>query len=472
MKKIQNFIIILFFAVVTSGCSSDFVEIYNKTSISPDVFPSTMAQMDLLTNSMYGAIHTYHLYGFVWLPLSIYLYDHTSDLSWTADMARNVMALNKTIPSAEYNTSVFTGIFKMIEACNSVLEAADRYAEKSAQASELPALNYIKGQALYLRAFAYWHAQIYCQVEPTGMGVPLKDKVPKTIDEMLKERSTTAEYWDFVIKDLTEASALLAGKTDTRRATEWAAKALLAKAYAFSGDWANAKPALKDVIDNSGKELVPFETYRQMFNGDSNYEFNKESLYEVDLSVDMSQWGAWDPSGGSSMPMIFAATYVNGSGGTQAAGWGNNFIHDKNLSRFGFTLPVPVLTPNPAYDASREITAQNMKEVCSPEYIQASLAVRREKTVDPRLFISCAQPYIDTLHTIDNGILTKRLVGHFIDVESSYQAWSHKKFINLLGQESDLSMNSGANIPFIRLADIYLLYAESCKDTEPATALE
>lgn len=467
MKRIKNILLITIISVITFGCS-DYLDVYDKTSVSPDVFPTTMEQMDLLTNSMYANTHSMGLYGFYWFPLGVYLYDHSSDLGWIAENTRNFIALNKTEPSGGYITSSYTEIFKGVQLSNTLLESISEFEAGYAEPSQISKLNYLKGQALFMRAWSYWHAQIFCQLEPDAMGVPLMEKPATTVDEMMMPRSTTAEYWAFMVKDLTEASSLLAGYTDPTRATEWAAKAFLAKVYAQSGDWTKAKPALKDVIDNSGKELVPFETYKNMFNGDSNYEFNRESLFEIDLTVDMNTWGAWTASTGSSMPMVFAPTYVNTEGKPTGAGWSNNFVHDKNVYRFGFDLPIPTRTANPDYDASKDVSADNMDMICSTEYVQASLDMRANKTVDPRLFISCAQPFIDTM-TVNN---VKVLYHHFMDIPEEFQAWSHKKFTNLNGPESDLSMNSGANIHFLRLADIYLLYAEACKDSEPAVALE
>jgi hypothetical protein len=150
------------------------------------------------------------------------------------------------------------------------------------------------------------------------------------------------------------------------------------------------------------------------------------------------------------------------------SGWSNNFVHDKNVYRFGFNLPVPERIPNPAYDDTKPVTAENMNLICSPEYVAASKAIRDNKTVDPRLFLSCAQPFIDIMQVGGVNVFYY----HFMDVPNEYQAWSHKKYTNLLGTEGDISMNNGSNLHFLRLADIYLLYAEACKDSEPAVALE
>ncbi len=82
---------------------------------------------------------------------------------------------------------------------------------------------------------------------------------------MMVPRFTVREFWDFIIQDLTEAIPLVAGKTDPTRVTEWAVKGLLAKAYAQAGRMDTARPLLKEIIDNSGKDLVEFDIYKNMF---------------------------------------------------------------------------------------------------------------------------------------------------------------------------------------------------------------
>ena len=129
----------------------------------------------------------------------------------------------------------------------------------------------MKGQALFNRALAYWHGQIFFEIESKkdGLGLPLIDKVPKALDEMMPQRATTEQTWDFVIETLKDAISLLKGhNSDPTRATEWAAKGLLAKVYMQARRPVEAKPILEDIINNSGKKLVPYSVYSNMFYAD------------------------------------------------------------------------------------------------------------------------------------------------------------------------------------------------------------
>jgi starch-binding outer membrane protein, SusD/RagB family len=65
------------------------------------------------------------------------------------------------------------------------------------------------------------------------------------------------------------------------RATKWAAKTYLAKAYMFQKKWTAAKTLLEDVKNNSGKKLMTnyHENYRNITNN------NAESIFEVEFSI-------------------------------------------------------------------------------------------------------------------------------------------------------------------------------------------
>jgi hypothetical protein len=475
-KRVFRNVLILIVSVTTFGCS-DFFDIYDRGTVSPNIFPTSMDQLDLMLNAIYGETKTNGLYGFYWLPMGIYLYDHTSDLDWTAEPDRSYQSLNHTDPTCSYIRNSYAELFKLIELSNALMEAIDKFkADGYAQETDVPTLDYMKGQALFFRALGYWHGQIFCQPDPQGLAIPLWDHVPVTVEEMSASRPTTAEFWEFIIRDLTEAIPLLANhNTDYVRVTGWAAKSLLAKAYAQAGSLANAKPVLKDIITNSGKGLVPFETYKNMFFGDSRYEYTRETIFDIDVTVDMQQWGPWGSvPAGSGMPMVFAPNFLNlDDGKSLASGWSNNFIHEKNIYRFGFNLEPPVLVDNPDYDPAKPRALDNLEKTPPADYLRASQEMRINKTVDPRLFISCGQPFVETTLMDDGRVTVYHLPPNVTEAEASrMHAWSHRKFTNIKGTEGAISMSSGANFPVIRMADLYLLYAEACAGDEPEVALE
>ncbi|MCG8580503.1 MAG: RagB/SusD family nutrient uptake outer membrane protein, partial [Bacteroidales bacterium] len=167
---------------------------------------------------------------------------------------------------------------------------------------------YIEGviaEAKFIRAFVYMDlVQFYG-------GVPLRIKPTEGIEEALEmPRSTQEQVWMQIISDLEEVQDLLPSTAIAGRATKWAAKGLLAKAYLTRGgypvgnyensEWFKkaAEKAL-EVIDGSGKTLNPttpgsenaFREYGKQFLVSG--ENSPESLFEIQfLETDYgSGWG-------------------------------------------------------------------------------------------------------------------------------------------------------------------------------------
>lgn len=484
MKKIFKYICCASIAISMSGCS-DYLEVNDEGSVSPNNFPRSLEQVDLMLNSAYAGSHTQGLYAFYWFPMGMYLYDKTSNIYSNYDDRANQLT-NNTDPSCQYTTWTYAGIMQWIQYSNSALEGIEDYRPLAAE-SEIAQLDYMRGQALFNRALAYWHAQIFFELESKsdGLGFPIIDKVATTIDEMMPARASVSETWQFVIDTLNEAIPLLKGKTDKTRATEWAAKGLLAKVYMQARRTSEAIPVLEDIINNSGAKLMPYETYKEMFYADEAYEFNNETLYEIDMTCNMKQNGPWAAfTTGSAMQMVFGPWPLNldfrfkkPAEGVEIStcstgAWGNNYVHDRNLPRFGFNLPNPgSRVENPDFKNGKR-TVDNLPWILDPSYAAQSQEIRDNKTADPRLFICAAQPYFDKMKDARGQVTYYDRSPEALDYFNEWYCWNHKKFTNREGTEQSLNYSSGANFPVIRLADIYLLYAEAIKDTNPAVALE
>ena len=472
-------------SVMFVGCA-DFMEVSDDSSVSPDVFPTSLNQVDLMLNSAYAGGHLQGLYAFYWFPMGIYLYDNTSNTYGTYDDRGNQLS-NNTDPDCQYTTQTYADIMKWIQLSNAAIEGIERY-RPAASESGYSQLNYMKGQALFNRALAYWHAQVFFEIESKkgSLGFPIIKKVPKTLDEMMPQRATTADTWQFVVETLNEAIPLLKGHVDKTRATEWGAKGLLTKVLMQARRPQEAKPVLEDIINNSGAKLMPFNVYSNMFYADEKYEFNDETLYEIDMTMNPKQNGPWEGyTTGSAMQMVFGPWPMNldfrwkkpVSGveiATQATGaWGNNYVHDMNIHRFGFNEPNPgCRVANPDFNSKAARSINNLPWILDPAYKLRSQQIRDNKEADPRLFISAAQPYFDTLRDTKKRETYYDRSPEALDYYSEWLCWNHKKFTNREGFESSLNYSSPANIPIIRLADIYLLYAEVLKDSDPAVALE
>ena len=490
MKNLVYILASSYLMLSVTSCS-DFFDIQDKTTVSDKIFPTTIDQIDMMLTTAYYGSHTNGLYGQYWFDCGIMMWDHTTDVDNTYD-DRGQLLLENASSDNSYVRRQYSDIMKWVGKSNDVLDAIDAYrANNEVPPSDEAKLDYIRGQALFNRALAYWHGQIFFEIEskPEGLGLPLYDHTPVAVEDMMAPRSTTAACWEFVIQTLQEAVTLLTGHNEEARATEWSAKGLLAKAYMQARQPQHARPVLEDIIRNSGKKLVSFDDYSKMFYVSTAwgnaYEFNEESLYELDMTTN---WGGGPRSKktGSAMQMIMAPWVLDLDIAVKAAegdeldprtstagGWGNNYVADANVVRFGFTLGGPgKRVANPDYNPQKERTIDNFPIRVRPEYVAQSMAIRENRVADPRLYISAAQTYIDQRFD-SKGRLTvvDKPQSMYAEVPDK-MAWSFKKYMNMDGLESQINFSSPANFYIVRLADIYLLYAEVLQDSEPALALE
>lgn len=121
-----------------------------------------------------------------------------------------------------------------------------------------------EGEAKFLRALAYFdlvrmYAHPYTVADAATLpGIPLR--LNSARQEV--KRSTVAESYAQIIKDLKDAETLLPASNSVY-ATKWAAKAILAKVYFQMNDFVNAYAYANDVIANGG---FGFDTnYRRRF---------------------------------------------------------------------------------------------------------------------------------------------------------------------------------------------------------------
>lgn len=506
MKRIYTILVIA--AWMLTGCK-DFFDIQNPQTLSTDNFPATMEQVDLLVTAAYAQDHAIGTYAFYWFPMGIYLYDHTTDIYGSYD-ERATSQDNYTAIDSRYITTTYTDLCKWMKFATTGIMGINRYRENGATKSEQEALDFALGECYFNRALAYWHAQIFFELQPDALGFPIIDTVISDVEALKLSRATVRDTWTFMLSDCKKAVALLTGhNADPFRATEWAAKGLLAKMYMqslylFPENAAEAQTLLEDIIHNSGKTLASYDVYQDMFFGNEANEHNIESLYEITMTSNYNQDGPWEGyTTGSGMPMVYAPWYVDldvrfRKGredqvdpltqendviiSKKSSQWGNNFIHDRNIARFGFGNfygdTVPRLTFNPAYDFNAPRSLQNFPYMISiPGYAAEALALKNDPAkVDPRLKLVAGQPYVDK-YINAKGDTTVYDRSSEANNRPDRLAWAHRKYTNIRGVEMGAAPygkneSSDCNFYVIRMADIYLLYAELMADKSPATALE
>jgi hypothetical protein len=480
----------LILAVVSLvGCESDLKNVSDPSVYSTSNYPASISDLNSILASCYSNLRGEGLFGFHFLPKALSNCTHTANASYGGDLSWNEMANTNLSVTNQYSTEAYTNLYIGVKNCNVTLAGADFYMAHYGTAADQQNVNYIKGQAYFLRAYYYFNLECLfgeSYITPTTgsdvMGVPLYRSVPTTLDSTQVARASARDVWNLIISDLQQSATLLKGKTwtgtDEGRISEWAAKGLLGKAYVFTQDWANAKTTLLDVIQNSGKTLMPFSIYSDMFDGNSANEFNNESLFE--LNVDGNSFGDYGVYGNTPN-----ATTINGliwpawalgadgtEGSAMANGYGNETVHDKNVLRFGYNIGYYNLVNNPNFDSSQPASYKNPKLIMDPAYRQEALAVRANKTCDPRLFVNCVQPWIDTVKPDGVTDYPAAKPSVYANQYATY-GFSFRKYSPVNFNENADGPADTWNYLLLRMADVYLLYAEACMNSsDNATALE
>lgn len=471
---------VTFFLAVTA-CKDDFLDVPRTDILSVDNFPSKPEDLDFLLYDLYGRLRNtyYNSDNFVRFGMTM---SHETDQAYIG-AEFNFHAQNSLLASNSNVTNLWNGLFENIAKSNAFLDAVEGYRQRNPNA--LPEvtkqLTIREGQARFLRALYYFQAVAFFGegfiVQPgdeNKMGVPLFTKVASSIEESTKERATVGEVWNFVIQDLETAEQQLTGITftgnDRARAGIWAIKGILGKMYLYTQQYDKAKAKLKEVIDNSGKKLVPYATYQNMFNGSN--EFNDESIFE--LNYNASRQGEWNTAQQSSsfIGIFTSPAFMNADRKYDKNGFGNLYVHDKNLMRMGYNYPDP-LDENKLKDGDVWKSDAIIKAELMP-YLTAAKQIRESKAADPRLYVSALQPYYDSLYIQDKPQPVVKNTGEGVNLSKNY-TWSVRK--NVATNRGIWSSGQGpamdGNIYILRLADVYLMYAESLiKTGDNTTALE
>lgn len=207
----------------------------------------------------------------------------------------------------------WNALYVMVYRTNAILDKIDDVEFKDATKK-----NNIKGEALALRAWAYYNLGI------NFGGVPLIDRTLSTEETLKVARSTQDETFAFAATDYKAAIDLLPAEWTGKnlgRVTKYAAMAGLARLYMFQSNFSSAAPLLKSVID-SGKYAMA-EKYEDCF--DDGFDNTEERVWEVQFMTGGLKEGntfcaSWLPAGyvgdfgpwpGSSASQPVAEDFVN-----------------------------------------------------------------------------------------------------------------------------------------------------------------
>ena len=165
------------------------------------------------------------------------------------------------------NEAYWEANYHNIANCNTVLDNIEVVSDSTLKIQ-------LEGEAKFLRAYHYFN-----MVRLYGPLFLVTERIG--IDEAnTMERSSVEDVYTQIESDLLDAADLLPTSYDDDekgRATQWAAKTLLAKVYLTLEDYESAETLLEDVEDYSGHRLL--DSYDDVF--DINNELNDEIIFAV-----------------------------------------------------------------------------------------------------------------------------------------------------------------------------------------------
>jgi tetratricopeptide (TPR) repeat protein len=260
----NKILISVIFLILLSSCKKDFLNLASPTSLSTPVYFKTQTDFESAINGAYTPLRG--LYNGAWAMGELrsdnttYKYNPNDRGTIQAEYVKDFTDQNTNpVPQSKYVTD-----YAIIARANQVLAPIDAV---SFDATEK---NNIKGQAYFLRAFAYFDLVQYFG------SVPLHLTPVTTLSGTSLPLSSVDDVYKQIISDAQQAAALLPNKATQTvgRVTSGSASTLLGNVYIVLKRWADAETVLKSV---TGYSLMA--NYADVY--DPAQKNNKESIFEI-----------------------------------------------------------------------------------------------------------------------------------------------------------------------------------------------
>lgn len=280
-------------AASLSSCVNDWLDVAPSDGTDADAALTSSSDLDAARTGMYKALkgnssfvdyygQQFFVYGDVHAG-DDYQYNNiggSNRASFYYDMNYQT--------ASEFNTSTVSwqSPYVVIGCANRIIAAAE--GGKLSDAVEAKAkIEQYAAESKVLRALAHFdlvriYGKPYTEDQGASLGVPL---VTGVLESNAKPaRSTVAEVYTQVVKDLTEAisSNALATETKPGYVSVWGAKAILSRVYLNMGDYANALSVAEDIIKNSGAALWTRDQYLKAWDASTPNE--SEFLFRLNVA--------------------------------------------------------------------------------------------------------------------------------------------------------------------------------------------
>ena len=269
----QYNIITLASLVVLGVSCSDFLNIPSETSLSSETYYKTQSDFEQAVNGAYAPLRGLYngnegawAMGELRSDNTTYKFNPNDRGTIQGEYIKDfIEESDNTIPLNKWVSN-----YSIISRVNYILEPIDDITfDKGVKRN-------LKGQALFLRSFAYLDLVQYFG------SVPLHLKPVKSEAEATLPLSSVEQIYHQIILDAGTASQMLPGKDEQEsgRATKGAAQMVLANVYINLKQWGKADSVLNQI---TGYELLA--DYNSVF--DTNNKNNKESILRYNIKKEL-----------------------------------------------------------------------------------------------------------------------------------------------------------------------------------------
>lgn len=399
---------------------ADFLEETNPNEMSTDSFWKTLDDCEMGLNAVYNSFKN----GSIMRTADEY---NRSDMTWPGwgrPNTTNSYYLQTFTDASDAPNAKWDALYKGIFRANQVIEALVKLEGTGVDEERATEL---MGQARFFRGLFYF----YLHSSFNNGSVLIYDFVPQDEADFYQTVRPADEVRAFFTADLEFAHDNLPAKWDVKnlgRATAGAAAAVLGKSYLYAEDYAKAAEYFEDVINNPDYGYALAEHVGDNFT--TQNELNKESILEIVYSLNYkNELNAYDEANTSSS------------------------LNFQTSPKGGWRSILPSLWVISAY-------RNEQMDVNDPRnYVSDDAGNQRLRTFSLRASYSLA--LADDVDMQYYGVITAEGAA-FNNSECGY----YRKHSNwdICANEKDISQatpRSGVNYRVIRLADVYLMYAEA-----------
>ena len=466
MKTINKYLILAAITALVASC--DFFDSSSPSASSPKDMFSSPANTELAISAVYELFGQDRGYrnrltcGYAGINTDIE-YNRKS----SSDYARYQIKITDTDLSNAKGNDAWGYLTTMIERCNNIVDGIDKYGYPAEGTSYSDSLlfDYLKGEALYLRAFALLEMVKYWGDVPVKVkaydGESLSEasspKVDRNIafEQIRKDLKSAAELMDW-----SGAAQLPAARNNVCRPSKAAALALLARADLMYAGKAIRPTELKPGVSTYKLDWNVEQTKRE--------ELYKEVMWACDTIIRVEEskllsdyaqifkYICADETNYAKMEHIWVIPLANGARGQVINYNCAKFNSDNANSPGDYTMGI--LLHNQQYSTT---VSSNFTMAMVPTLLFAyeNTDQRRDVTVLPykwQVAQAGSGPNHESLSRKEKSQLCL-----YPKLQSDASQWACGKYrIEWMSHDNN-GTDDGVDFPVIRMSDVYLMFAEA-----------